>query len=48
MPIESSELDLILRRDLHELGTTGFASLQAVMLEADITPSKSKTQSAGG
>jgi hypothetical protein len=26
-------------RDLHELGTTGFASLQAVMLEADITPS---------
>ena len=27
------------QRDLHELGTTGFASLQAVMLEADITPS---------
>jgi hypothetical protein len=27
------------KRDLHELGTTGFASLQAVMLEADIFPS---------
>jgi hypothetical protein len=26
-------------RDLHEGGTTGFASLQAVMLEGGITPS---------
>jgi hypothetical protein len=41
VPDSADELvvDLPALRDLHALGTTGFASLQAVILEAGITPS---------